>query len=341
MANKNKYTFKDSSEALDAMGAAMGEYQNNAYKSGYDDKIKTMSDSILGQKKFSYDPNSDPTYRYAKKSYEAGGRKAMKDTQAQAAALTGGYGNSYGQIAGQQVYGDYMSRLSDMIPELEARKYQRYRDDQSERYQQLAMLRGLDDRDFSRWQYGDQKLGAAVDYLGGVRDTLYGAERDKIGDQRYADETAYNRSLDERNFDYQKQRDAVGDRHWQDEFDLNSRMNAYNTGSGSGAKGSKRGNNAVTQSAEYKNIPQSGINDLTKKISSGNFDLETEWMKYAEYGDENYEYAIRTIAAGLGVTSDIYSRYKTYKRQGGVTRAQKYLSEPVYNACKALEQLEN
>lgn len=322
MANKNKYTFKDSSEAMDAMGAAMGEYQNNAYKSGYDDKIKTMSDSILGQKKFSYDPNSDPTYQYAKKSYTEGGRKAMKDTQAQAAALTGGYGNSYGQIAGQQVYGDYMSRLSDMIPELEAQKYQRYRDDQSERYQQLAMLRGLDDRDFSRWQYGDQKLGAAVDYLGGVRDTLYGAERDKIGDQRYADETAYNRSIDERNFDYQKQRDAVSDSQWQDEFDL------------------KRKNNPDAP-ATFKNIPQSGINDLTKKISSGNFDLETEWMKYAEYGDENYEYAIRTIAAGLGVTSDIYSRYKTYKRQGGVTRAQKYLSEPVYNACKALEQLEN
>ena len=289
-----------------------------------------MSDSILGQKKFSYDPNSDPTYQYAKKSYEAGGRKAMKDTQAQSAALTGGYGNSYGQIAGQQVYGDYMSRLSDMIPELEARKYQRYRDDQSERYQQLAMLQGLDDRDFSRWQYGDQKLGAAVDYYGNIGNTLYGRERDAVGDRQWQDQ-----------FDYQKARDAVGDRQWQDEFDLNSRMNAYNTGSGSGAKGSKSGNNAVTQSAEYKNIPQSGINDLTKKISSGNFDLETEWMKYAEYGDENYEYAIRTIAAGLGVTSDIYSRYKTYKRQGGVTRAQKYLSEPVYNACKALEQLEN
>lgn len=330
MANKNKYTFKDSSEALDAMGAAMGEYQNNAYKSGYDDKIKTMSDSILAQKKFSYDPNSDPTYQYAKKSYTEGGRKAMKDTQAQAAALTGGYGNSYGQIAGQQVYGDYMSRLSDMIPELEARKYQRWRDDQAERYNQLNMLQNLDNNDYSRWQYGDQKLGAAVDYYGNIGNTLYGRERAAVGDRQWQDQ-----------FDYQKARDAVGDRQWQDEFDLNSRMNAYNTGSGSGAKGSKSGNNAVTQSAEYKNIPQSGINDLTKKISSGNFDLETEWMKYSEYGDENYEYAIRTIAAGLGVTSDIYSRYKTYKRQGGVTRAQKYLSEPVYNACKALEQLEN
>lgn len=52
-------------------------------------------------------------YSGLKKGYEQSGQKAMKDTIAQMAAKTGGMASSYAQTAGQQAYGDWMTRLED------------------------------------------------------------------------------------------------------------------------------------------------------------------------------------------------------------------------------------
>ena len=52
-------------------------------------------------------------YSGLKKGYEQSGQKAMKDTIGQMAAKTGGLASSYAQTAGQQAYGDWMSRLED------------------------------------------------------------------------------------------------------------------------------------------------------------------------------------------------------------------------------------
>ena len=52
-------------------------------------------------------------YSGIKKGYEQSGQKAMKDTIGQMAAKTGGLASSYAQTAGQQAYGDWMSRLED------------------------------------------------------------------------------------------------------------------------------------------------------------------------------------------------------------------------------------
>lgn len=57
-------------------------------------------------------------YSGLKKSYEERGQKAMKDTIAQMAARTGGMASSYAQTAGQQAYGDWMSRLEDAAYEM-------------------------------------------------------------------------------------------------------------------------------------------------------------------------------------------------------------------------------
>lgn len=44
-----------------------------------------------------------------------------------AAALTGGYGNSYAQTAGQQVYQGYLQQLNQVLPELYELAYSKYR----------------------------------------------------------------------------------------------------------------------------------------------------------------------------------------------------------------------
>ena len=51
---------------------------------------------------------------------------AMEDSMGQAAALTGGYGNTYGQAVGQQQYNDYMRKLNGIIPDLENSAFSRW-----------------------------------------------------------------------------------------------------------------------------------------------------------------------------------------------------------------------
>lgn len=52
-------------------------------------------------------------YASLEKRYSEQGRKAMDDTIGKVAARTGGLASSYAAAAGNQAYGDYMSRLED------------------------------------------------------------------------------------------------------------------------------------------------------------------------------------------------------------------------------------
>lgn len=111
---------------------------------------------------FTYNYANDPSYKALYEVAVANGQKAMKDTMGKASAMTGGYANSYMQMAGQGAYNDYMTRLNEQIPTLENAAYQRYRDSISDSIQQAdlaKMLYGLDtdayDRQYAR--LGDQR----------------------------------------------------------------------------------------------------------------------------------------------------------------------------------------
>ena len=73
---------------------------------------------IQNREKFSYDVNGDALYQQYKDQYVNQGKMAMMDTMGQAAAMTGGYGNSYAQSVGQQAMQGHLQQLTDKIPEL-------------------------------------------------------------------------------------------------------------------------------------------------------------------------------------------------------------------------------
>ena len=75
-----------------------------AYKSNWNGTINNLMDKIVNQKDFSYDFNADPLYQQYKDQYTQLGKQAALDTQANAAALTGGFGNSYAATAASCVY---------------------------------------------------------------------------------------------------------------------------------------------------------------------------------------------------------------------------------------------
>ena len=92
------------------------------------------------REEFSYDPQQDPLYDYYRQEYLRNGALAMEDAMGQASALTGGYGNSYAQTLGQQVYGDYVKGLGETIPELYQLAWNQYRAEGDELKEKYLLL---------------------------------------------------------------------------------------------------------------------------------------------------------------------------------------------------------
>lgn len=158
------------------------------YVSRYQDQINSLSQEILGRAPFSYDYNNDPNYQQYAESYTKNGQRAMQDTLGQMAARTGGLASSYAGSAAQQTYNNYMSDLAAKIPELYQLAYSMYQDEGDRKMDQLSMLQALENSDYAR--YND-----LLSQYNNDRNFQYGAWRDSISDSRYADETAYDRNL--------------------------------------------------------------------------------------------------------------------------------------------------
>lgn len=101
-------------------------YTVNAGNGPYVEQLHSLYDQIINRKPFRYDLNGDLLYRNIADRYTQQGQQAMRDTMGQAAALTGGYGNSYATQVGNQAYQQYITALNDNIPQLWDRAYQAY-----------------------------------------------------------------------------------------------------------------------------------------------------------------------------------------------------------------------
>ena len=84
----------------------------------YKTQLESLAEQIQNREPFRYDYSKDTVYQNYKDQYQKLGKQAMKDTIGQAASLTGGYGNTYGQNVGQQAYDSYLQKLGDVVPEL-------------------------------------------------------------------------------------------------------------------------------------------------------------------------------------------------------------------------------
>ena len=76
----------------------------------------------------------------------------MRDSMGKAAALTGGYGSSYAQKVGQQEYDEYLQKLGEVMPELYAAAYQRYKDQGEALESQYQRLTKLEGQEYDRYR---------------------------------------------------------------------------------------------------------------------------------------------------------------------------------------------
>ena len=181
-----------------------------AYESQWAAQIQEYLDKIMNREKFSYNFNEDALYQMYKDQYIQQGQMAMMDTMGQAAAMTGGYGNSYAQTVGQQAYNQQLTELNNIIPELYQMAFDQYAYEGDQLYNQYGLLMDQENMDYGRYMDNYNMWADERDYLTGRYDTERNFDYNVWSD-------GYDRSWQEyvygNNMSYQQGRDQVTDQN--------------------------------------------------------------------------------------------------------------------------------
>ncbi len=262
-SNNQRPTYKKS-DALTAAEKQLAEFEAQKpaeFSSQYTEKLDALVDKILGGEPFSYDVSEDALFDLYKEQYVNHGKMAMADTAAQAAALTGGFGSSYGTTAAQQAYQMYLRELNDIVPELHDRAYQKYMNDKAADKENLALLQGLDESAYGR--YRDEVGDFYTD-----RDYLYGKTVNMSDDEYNKYLQTVNNWESDRAFDYQKERDAVSDEQWNKSYELQKAAAAR-----SGSSGGSRNNDD-----SLKTPTQDMFADVEDAYADGGWDAVYKYL---------------------------------------------------------------
>lgn len=235
------YQPSDAVSQAEALLNQQMQQKPGAYQSTWQGQLNDTINKILNREQFSYDLNSDALYQQYKDQYMQQGQLAMMDTMGQAAAMTGGYGNSYAQSVGQQTYQGYLQQLNDVVPELYQMALNQYNQQGQDLINQYALLGEQENQDYGR--YRDQ----VSDYYTQLQQMYdqYNAERD-YDYSKYTDDRnfGYEQYLNDQNMQYQKERDQVEDERWQKEYDFALRQYSDSQSSSGSTGTSSDGNDS-------------------------------------------------------------------------------------------------
>lgn len=256
------------------------------YNSQYEDQLSQLLDQIMNRGEFSYDLNSDVLYQQAKDQYVNLGRMAMMDTMGQAAALTGGYGNSYASTAGNQAYQAYLTQLNENIPEyyqLALDTYQRQGEDLYNRY---GILNAADQTAYERYRDTVSDYYTDLDYAtndywnkynadyGQYSDMLsYWQQQAQFENSDYWQQQDYNLQLQQLQlqrdqFEFEKQQAAAA-----------AAARSYSSGGGGsgGSSGYKTASNSVYEklASLYQSGGDSGIAAYMDQLEQQGYDVES------------------------------------------------------------------
>lgn len=181
-------------QALDTTNSqSLYDSTTNAYSSNlankpvdnsvqYNAKFDDLYNQIVNRGKFSYDLNADELYNQYKDQYMRNGKLAMEDTIGQAAGLTGGYGSTYGQMAGQQAYNSYLQELNNIVPQLEQRAYDRWRDEGNDLLTQWGLVDQRFNEEYGKYQDALSDYWTGNSFLANRADQYYNQVQNEKAD---------------------------------------------------------------------------------------------------------------------------------------------------------------
>lgn len=189
---------------------------NEAYKNPaptwtprYEAEIQGILSDISNRKGFSYDMNEDKMYQQYRDQYIREGQRAMKDTAAQTAALTGGYGSTYGAIAAQQGYDNYLAGLNDRVPQLEQMAYGRYTDELADKYNQLGAYQTEENRLYGQYMDALGQYNTDRNFAFGSMQAAMDQNNHENEFDRSLFESDRNYGLTEEQWKFQQQQQAI------------------------------------------------------------------------------------------------------------------------------------
>lgn len=174
---------------LSAGGSVKYLEQNRpkAYASDYAGQIDELLDKVLNREEFSYSFADDELYKRYRDQYNYLGERAMNDARGGASALSGGYGNSFAESAGQQAYQHYLQQLTGGIPELYSLALSAYDAETSRLSDALSTLTQAEKSAYDRYRDDLEAYDDALKYY-------YKKMRDEQAQAERAQKSASNKS---------------------------------------------------------------------------------------------------------------------------------------------------
>lgn len=206
------------SDRVNQAQQALQQHQQNKpgeYQSQWQQQMNDLLAQYQNRQPFQYDINADAMYQQMVDRYVQQGKQAMMDTMGQTAALTGGYGNSYAQTAGQQTYQGYLQGANDMLPQFYQMAIDRYQDEGNQLMNQYNLMANQEDMAYSRYNDQLNRYFSELDRLQGV----YDSERD-YDYSRFQNDQAFDYGMyeDAQNMQYQLDRNATEDARYDQEW---------------------------------------------------------------------------------------------------------------------------
>lgn len=194
----------------------------------FDDKYASERDDLINQlanpEKFSYDHNTDESYKAYAKQYAREGQRATADALAAASAQSGGIASSYALTAAGQQGNYYASQLSDKIPELYQNAYNRYLNEYNMKREALNSIQSETNAAHDRYlgDYNVFNTDRNFAYQKYLDD--YDRARNQLSDASALENQDYSRYRDsvsdyenDRNFRYQQLLDTISNNQYEDE----------------------------------------------------------------------------------------------------------------------------
>lgn len=332
-ASFQKKEYQQSDSVTKAQDQLLQHQQNKP--GDYSSKWKQTMDDLITKYQsrgpFQYDINADAMYQQMLDRYVGQGQQAMMDTMGQAAAMTGGYGNSYAQTVGQQTYQNYLQGAYDMMPQFYQMALDKYQMEGDDILSQYGLLSDQENMDYSRYMDQLNQYYAELDRLQGVYESERDFDYNKFATDQDFDYTAFvnDRDLQYRQdrdtvaddqwlkqYQYQQERDRIADQQWQRQFDEARRQFE--------AQMAFQRDQLAAQAARQAAANSGG--------SGGGYDIASEYNQIRSNGAttrESDSYLKAAIAAGLiserEATALRDSRYQSGSRQGAaVTPSKRY-----------------
>lgn len=328
------------SDAVNQAYSYLQNIQNNkpgTFSSQYENQLNDVYNQIMNRDKFTYDLNADALYNQYKDSYMKLGQTAMQDTMGQAAALTGGYGNSYAATAGNQAYQNYLSQLNDIVPDLYEQALNQYNSEGNDLLNKYNLANQAYQNDYSMY-------------------------RDKVSDYQNDYNNAYNAYINERDFDYndyanmlsyyqQKALEEQDQHNWQTEYDENVRQynanmayqkerDAVSDSQWAQQLAYQKERDAIADSQWAQELALSMLEKSSKSDSSNSSDKSTTGKNsLANIKLADIDKTVRNKCANITDNEELADYLDLQTRAGNITEAEAdYLYEYFYQDMLAVQR---